>query len=119
MSTFDVRVGSMRPSQLMWSYGIGAMIDLPRLSVMVEGLDHWSLDHARVISEDRLLAAVRRSLGPQVNRLYEPPLPDEEPFGLPPSDPAYRIGVPVGVFPKWLRCPRCKLLSTPTRCVHP
>ena len=101
----------MRPSQLMWSYGIGAMIDLPRLSVMVEGLDHWSLDHARVISEDRLLAAVRRSLGPQVNRLYEPPLPDEEPFGLPPSDPAYRIGVPVGVFPKWLRCPRCKLLS--------
>ena len=104
-------VGSMRPSQLMWSYGIGAMIDLPRLSVMVEGLDHWSLEHARVISEDRLLAAVRRSLGPQVTRLFEPPLPDEEPFGLPPSDPAYRIGVPVGVFPKWLRCPRCKLLS--------
>ena len=64
MSTFDVRVGSMRPSQLMWSYGIGAMIDLPRLSVMVEGLDHWSLDHARVISEDRLLAAVRRSPRP-------------------------------------------------------
>ncbi len=34
----------------MWSYGIGAMIDLPRLSVMVEGLDHWSLDHARTSS---------------------------------------------------------------------
>lgn len=110
-SSSDVRVGSMRPSQLMWSYGIGAMIDLPRLSVMVEGLDRWSTDHARVISEDRLLAAVRRSLGPQVKRLFEPPMPEEEPFGLPPSDPAYRIGVPVGVFPKWLRCPRCKLLS--------
>lgn len=109
--SFDVRVGSMRPSQLMWSYGIGAMIDLPRLSVMVEGLDRWSTDHARVISEDRLLAAVRRALGPQVQRLFEPPMPEEEPFGLPPSDPAYRIGVPVGVFPKWLRCPRCKLLS--------
>lgn len=108
---YDVRVGSMRPSQLMWSYGIGAMIDLPRLSVMVEGLDHWSTEHARVISEDRLLAAVRRSLGGTVSRLFEPPLPDEEPFGLPPSDPAYRIGVPVGVFPRWLRCPRCKLLS--------
>lgn len=101
----------MRPSQLMWSYGIGAMIDLPRLSVMVEGLDRWNTDHSRVISEERLLAAVRRSLGPQVKRLFEPPLPDEEPFGLPPNDPVYRIGVPVGVFPKWLRCPRCKLLS--------
>ena len=55
----DVRVGEMRPSQLMWSYGIGAMVDLPRLSVMVEGLDFWSTAHARVISEDRLLAAVR------------------------------------------------------------
>ena len=31
--------------------------------------------------------------------------------GLTPNDPVYRIGVPVGVFPKWLRCPRCKLLS--------
>ena len=40
-ATGDVRVGSMRPSQLMWNYGIGAMIDLPRLSVMVEGLDRW------------------------------------------------------------------------------
>ena len=111
MSGLDVRVGSMRPSQLMWSYGIGAMVDLPRLSVMVEGLDQWATDHARVIAEDRLLAAVRRALGPQVQRLYEPPLPEEEPFGLPPSAPEYRIGVPVGIFPKWLRCPRCKLLS--------
>ena len=57
MSGLDVRVGSMRPSQLMWSYGIGAMVDLPRLSVMVEGLDQWSTDHARVIAEDRLLAS--------------------------------------------------------------
>ena len=110
-STHGVRVGSMRPSQLMWSYGIGAMIDLPRLSVMVEGLDFWSTEHARIISEDRLLGAVRSSLGPQVKRLLEPPLPEEEPFGADIGDPVYRIGVPVGVFPKWLRCPRCGLLS--------
>ena len=107
----DVRVGEMRPSQLMWSYGIGAMVDLPRLSVMVEGLDFWSTAHARGISEDRLLAAVRTAVGPQVKRLHEPPLPDEEPFGKPATDPVYRIGVPVGIFPKWLRCPRCRLLS--------
>jgi hypothetical protein len=108
----DVRVGSVRPSQLMWAYGVGAMIDLPRLSVMVEGLDRWSTDHCRLISEDRLLAAVRSELGPQVNRLFEPPIPDEDPFGRDEMDPIHRIGVPVGVFPRWLRCPRCSLLSS-------
>ena len=107
----DTRVGSVRPSQLMWSYGIGALIDLPRLSVVVEGLERWDTTYARVISEDRLLAAVRRELGMQVERLHEPPIPDEDPFGKPESDPIHRIGVPVGVFPRWLRCPRCGALS--------
>lgn len=107
----ETRVGAIRPSQLMWSYGIGAMVDLPRLSVMVEGLERWNTDHARVISEDRLLAAVRRELGRQVQRLYEPPLPEEDPFKADEFDPVHRIGVPVGVFPQWLRCPRCGLMS--------
>lgn len=111
MSAMDVRVGDMRPSQLMWSYGVGAMIDLPRLSVMVDGIDRWNLDDARSVSEDRLLAAVRRVLGPQVAQLCEPPLPEEEPFGRAPTDAAYRVGVPVSLFPRWLRCPRCKLLN--------
>lgn len=106
-----IRVGSIRPSQLMWSYGVGAMIDLPRMSVVVEGLDRWNTTEARPIAEDRLLAAVRRELGPQVKSLYEPPLPEEDPFNAEETDPVHRIGVPVGVFPRWLRCPRCGLLS--------
>ena len=108
---YDTRVGSVRPSQLMWAYGIGAIADLPRLSVVVEGLERWETTYARIISEERLLAAVRRELGPQVERLHEPPIPDEDPFGKPDGDPIHRIGVPVGVFPRWLRCPRCVALS--------
>lgn len=107
----EIRVGTIRPSQLMWSYGVGAMVDLPRLSVMIEGLDHWKSPNARMISEERLLAAVRRELGPQVAELREPPLPEEEPYKAPETDPVHTIGVPVGVFPTWLRCPRCGLLS--------
>ena len=106
-----IRVGSIRPSQLMWSYGVGAMIDLPRMSVVVEGLDRWNTAEARPIAEDRLLAAVRSELGPQVKSLYEPPLPEEDPFNAEETDPVHRIGVPVGVFPRWLRCSRCGLLS--------
>ena len=30
------RVGNIRPSQLLWTYGPGAMIDLPNFSVMRE-----------------------------------------------------------------------------------
>lgn len=107
-----IRVGSIRPSQLMWSYGVGAMIDLPRMSVVVEGLDRWKTSESRPIAEDRLLAAVRRELGHQVKALYEPPLPEEDPYNADETDPVHRIGVPVGVFPRWLRCPRCHLLSS-------
>jgi hypothetical protein len=109
--SYPVRVGSIRPSQLMWSYGVGAMIDLPRLSVMVQGLEAWNTQNCRPISEDRLLSAVRKELGPQVSRLYEPPLPETDPYAADETDPVHRIGVPVQVFPQWLRCPRCGLMS--------
>lgn len=106
-----IRVGSIRPSQLMWSYGVGSMVDLPRLSVMVQGLESWNTHDARMITEERLLAAVRSELGPQVQRLYEPPMPEEDPFGADETSPVHRIGVPVQIFPRWLRCPRCGVMS--------
>ncbi|MBU6535563.1 DrmB family protein [Streptomyces sp. NPDC057245] len=99
-----LRVGELRPSQLLHTYGIGAVTDLPNLSTMVLGLDNWDPVRARVLTEDRLLAAVRRRLGGQVAALRTPPhLPED------PSDPYgdwTRVGVPVGLFPRWLRCSR-------------
>ncbi|WP_156725254.1 DUF1998 domain-containing protein [Streptomyces apocyni] len=105
-----LRVGELRPSQLLHTYGVGSVADLPNLSVMVLGLDRWELDRATVLTEDRLLAAVRRRLGQQVTTLRTPPHMQEttDPFG----DWA-RVGVPVGLFPRWLRCSReqCNQLS--------
>ncbi|MET9368266.1 DUF1998 domain-containing protein [Streptomyces griseoflavus] len=99
-----LRVGELRPSQLLHTYGIGAVTDLPNLSTMVMGLDDWDPVRARVLTEDRLLAAVRRRLGNQVAALRTPPhLPEN------PSDPYgdwTRTGVPVSLFPRWLRCSR-------------
>lgn len=104
------RVGALRPNQLLHTYGVGAVADLPNLSVMMMGLDYWDLQFATPVVEDRLLAAVRSRLGPQVEALWQPPHKPEtsDPFG----DWA-RTGVPVGVFPSWLRCSdtRCNRLA--------
>jgi hypothetical protein len=102
-------VGEVRPSQLLWTYGPGALIDLPNLSVVTLGIDRWEVNRCQPIEEARLLAAVRRELGPQVRSLRMPPFQKSEsvdPF----SAEAY-IGVPVRPFPRWLRCVKCGLLS--------
>ncbi|MFE1781137.1 hypothetical protein ACFW9F_00735 [Streptomyces sp. NPDC059506] len=36
------RVGAARPSHLMYTAGVGALIDLPNFSVLVKGLESWS-----------------------------------------------------------------------------
>ena len=76
MSTYRRQVGAVRPSHLMYTSGVGALIDLPRMSVLVRGLDEW--DYSNVgddapLSEERLLAAVQRELGSQVSAFKRPP----------------------------------------------
>ena len=41
-------VGEVRPSQLLWTYGPGALIDLPSLSVVTQGIDHWDKDRCQL-----------------------------------------------------------------------
>ncbi len=112
--SLPIRVGELRPSQLMWAHGVGALVDLPHLAVVVQGLNQWNPNQCRPVTEPRLLAAVRRRVGSQVAELRAAPLPlvSDRPFD-PFGDDA-RIGVPVTPFPEWLRCPMCGLLA-PTR----
>lgn len=102
-------VGEVRPSQVLWAYGPGALIDLPNLSVVTMGIDRWNTDRCPPVEEARLLAAVRRVLGPQVQRLRMPPFVKEE--KVDPFSAEARIGVPVRPFPRWLRCVQCGLLA--------
>ena len=105
-----MRVGELRPNQLLHTYGVGAVADLPNLSVVIAGLDDWDLSSSLIVTEQRLLAAVQNRLGSQVETLRTPPYKPEtpDPFG----DWA-RIGVPVRLFPRWLRCSdtRCNRLA--------
>ncbi|MCZ2109538.1 MAG: DUF1998 domain-containing protein [Dehalococcoidia bacterium] len=104
---YPVRVGELRPSQLLWAYGCGSLVDLPQVSVVVMGLNFWDPTSCLPIGEDRLLGAVRRVLGPQVARLLGPPIRPGGDGPYNPFTPEARIGVPVSPFPRWVRCPLC------------
>ncbi|MBI3817456.1 MAG: DUF1998 domain-containing protein [Planctomycetes bacterium] len=107
------RVGDIRQSQLLFSYGVGAIIDLPHLSVMVMGLDDWNTQMLSMeeLNEERLRNAVRAVLGNQVERLMLPPVPKRR-LGLTSVfDEDENVGVPVASFPRWLRCPACDYLG--------
>ncbi len=112
MNTERYKVGELRPSQIMFSFGIGAVVDLPNLSVMVMGLNEWDTTLSEPLAEERLLAAVREKLGPQVQKLVPPPVPEnDQGGGGSPLSQAAKVGIPVSPFPGWGVCPACRLLA--------
>jgi hypothetical protein len=100
------RIGQTRPSRLVSTEGIGAVLDLPGMSVVVRGLNVWSPEDAERVTEPRLLDEVRRALGPQVRALRKAPWSREAA-----DDPWTSVGIPVSPFPRWVRCPRCYRLG--------
>lgn len=44
----------IRQSQVVTTYGPGALVDLPHQAVLIAGLDHWVGD-AKLIQEPRLV----------------------------------------------------------------
>jgi len=107
------KVGSGRPSSLMFTYGPGAIMDLPHFTVMPSGFDAWERIWAKRdgiphVHAPKLLDAVRRQLGPQVAELR--PFPHQPSRGLF-DDEGRDLGVPAIVFPQWLRCTGCNKLA--------
>src|ERR1700683_3448304 len=102
-------LGDLRPSQLIYTFGVGALLDLPNTSALILGLDDWDTGQCSEIPEERLLRAIQKRLGVQVKKLYLPPIAPDD-YARDPTAPA--IGVPVAAFPRWLRCPFCDTLAT-------
>jgi hypothetical protein len=111
------KVGSARPSSLLYTYGPGSIMDLPSFSVMTSGLDDWESIWKRrevipTIVEPRLLNVVRLHLGDQVAALRPFPWqPKRGSFSAEGSD----LGVPARVFPQWFRCTGCDYLGPISR----
>ncbi len=107
------KVGSARPSSLLYTYGPGAIMDLPGFAVMPAGLDDWEpiwkrREHIPTIVEPRLLKVVQLHLGPQVTSLrpypWQPKLSSMSKEGT-------DLGIPARVFPQWFRCTGCDYLG--------
>lgn len=85
--------GQLHQSQVVSTYGPGAMLDLPKHSVLIASLDHWT--RGAEILEPRLVGKLRRHLDRPGLRLYAPP-----PENRNPADTT-RTGMEAWEFPEW------------------
>jgi hypothetical protein len=84
--------GQIRQSQIITTFGPGAMLDLPKHSVLVAGLDHWRGMGDEII-EPRLTEKLKFLLDVPALKLYPPP-PDQE-------DSTTQTGINAWQFPEW------------------
>jgi hypothetical protein len=84
--------GKVRSSQIVTTYGIGAITALEDESFMIAGIDRWG-SHQPDLYEPRL----ERELG--VHGFVSPPTSEN------------RGDIPVVRFPRWHSCPKCKRLA--------
>jgi hypothetical protein len=96
-------VGDVRPSQVITTFGPGAIVDLQTLSVVVAGVDEWRKNDEQRIQEPRL----ERNLG--VKCFYSAPPAEGEFKKRPGTLPSY-------LFPRYQVCSNamCGTLSEPS-----
>jgi hypothetical protein len=85
--------GEIRQSQVIMTFGPGAMLDLPNHSVLIAGLDFWSKGGEEII-EPRLTQKLAQLLEVPTLRLLTPPMEQEDPT-------APSTGIDCFQFPEW------------------
>ena len=108
------KVGSGRPSSLLYTYGPGSIMDLPQFTIMSTGLDDWDRiwrrrDGIRPVRAPRLREVVAKLLRSRDVQLSLHPW---QPKKISLSTEGDDLGVPARVFPQWLRCTGCDMLGT-------
>src|SRR5262245_27882562 len=96
--------GELRQSQLVTTFGPGAMVDLVDRAIVVGGLEHWGYGKEGFVALDD--ARLRRSLVPRLKALDpDLDLAREGYFRLAPEgdrgDPWPNVGVRSLEFPRW------------------
>lgn len=86
--------GSIRRSQILTTYGPGAMVDLPTRSVIIGGLESWSDGGREPVFEERLTRRLEKDLQAPGLKLFTPPGDVGDP-----SQPY--TGITAWIFPEW------------------
>lgn len=92
---------SVRASQAVLQYGVGAMIDFPNQTLMTAAPEYWQ-EQVVQIHDERLEKVLRVDY-----------------FGLPggQDDPHCREGISYTRFPEWYFCPKCRQDLVVTRII--
>lgn len=94
-------IGKLRPSQIITTYGPGAIVELRNISIIIAGLDVWRPDEEKdLVDEPRLVRALGREA------LYKPAYREDE--------KGWPIGtIPAYIFPEYYVCPslKCRRLA--------
>lgn len=86
-------IGSLRPSQLLYHYGPGAIVDLMDRSVMVMAADLWNTWNTPKEQDERITRALNID---HIKLLNERPK---------------TVKVRASDFPKWKICPECQMMT--------
>ena len=86
--------GQLRQSQVVTTFGPGAMVDLPEHSVIIGGLDNWTGHRDRQIFEDRLASKIKTLLNVSSIDFFAPPADRDDPT-------AEVTGITAWQFPAW------------------
>ncbi|MGK3982599.1 DrmB family protein [Sorangium sp. So ce136] len=106
--------GQLRQSQLVSTFGPGAMVDLVDRAVVIGGLEHWSYGPKGYVALDD--PRLRRSLIPRLKALDpDLDLAREGYFRMAPEgdarNPFPSVGVRALEFPRWFVCQKCRRLA--------
>lgn len=86
-------MGTLRPSQLIYYYGPGAIVDMMDQSVMIMAADLWNTWNAPTIKD------------PRINKLL-----DVKEIKIL-NDMPDKIKIRAVPFPKWKICPKCGMMT--------
>jgi hypothetical protein len=89
-----IKPPTLRRSQTITTFGVGAIADLPDASVMICGIDKWDTRGGIRLSDPRL----EKKLGVSY-------------FMMPPDADGPGDGITAVRFPRWMRCRKCKALK--------
>ena len=96
-------VGSIRPSQLVSTFGPGSIYDNLDDSFLIMGTDSWNERNCKKLTDETLFHYLKKSEPKKYSKLIK--------FMVPVSSHEDEVQVAIQTFPRWGVCPECNRLQ--------